>query len=83
MRYDVYEYVHVAGQKTALRAVVHVDSCRACNDGQGHPRNAGVRHGLWKWHGPFETVEAACEAARQISGKELPCGHCRPFVVTT
>ncbi len=83
MGYYVYEFVHVTGQKTALRAVVHVDSCQACNYGRGHPRNAGVRHGLYKWHGPFKTLKAAREAARQISGKDLPCGHCCPFVVTT
>ena len=83
MRYYVYEYVRVSGRRTDLMAVVHIDSYRACNYGQGNPRNAGVRHGLYKWHGPFETVETAHEAARQISGKDFPCAHCRPFVVTT
>ena len=83
MGYYVYEYVRVSGQRTDLMAIVHFDSCRACNYGQGNPRNAGVRHGLYKWHGPFGTLAAARKAARQISGRDLPCGRCRPFVVTT
>ncbi|MBF8283696.1 MAG: hypothetical protein HW378_2611, partial [Anaerolineales bacterium] len=40
MRYYVYEYVRVSGRRTDLMAVVHIDSYRACNYGQGNPRNA-------------------------------------------
>jgi hypothetical protein len=79
----VYEYVRASGQRTDLMTVVHFDNGRVCNYGRGNPRNAGARHGLYRWQGPFETLEAAREAARRISGRDLPCRHCRPFVVTT
>lgn len=79
MAYWVYEYVRVEGQRAIVCTVVHQAACRACNQGQGHPHNAGTKHGLFKWHGPFKTVSAAKKLANRLTGKPLACGRCAPF----
>jgi hypothetical protein len=78
MSYYVYEYLLLENNRGVVRAVVHKADCRWCNDGQGHPQNAGKRAGLRRWHGPYKTIAQARNAARQIGGKALACGHCLP-----
>jgi hypothetical protein len=77
--YYVYEYVHVEGRRSSLRAVVHQGSCAACRDGLGSPTNAGRRHGLWRWHGPFPSPDGAFAAARDIAGAASVCKRCAPL----
>ena len=77
--YYVYEYVHVEGRRSLLRAVVHLGSCAACRDGQGSPANAGRRHGLWRWHGPFPDPDEAFAAAGHIAGAASVCKRCMPL----
>ncbi len=79
MSYWVYEYVLVEGKRAIVSAVVHQAECRACNHGQGHPHNAGVKRRLFKWHGPFKTVSVARKLADRLAGKALSCKRCAPF----
>ena len=79
MPFFVYEYVLVERGTGAVRAVVHHADCAWCNNGQGHRINAGRRHGLWKWHGPFDALDEARAAAERIGGKALSCRRCDPL----
>lgn len=79
MAYWVYEYILVEGQHAIVRAVVHQAECRACNHGKGYPYTAGVKRGLFKWHGPFKTLSAAKKFANGLTAKPLACRRCAPF----
>jgi len=79
MTYYVYEYLRVEGRRTALQAVVHLAECRACNHGRGYACTAGVKRGLYRWHGPFRSLATARRAAEKISGQALSCKRCCPF----
>ncbi|HUS16400.1 MAG TPA: hypothetical protein VM536_15490 [Chloroflexia bacterium] len=77
--YYVYEYVHVEGRRTILRAVIHLGTCAACRDGNGTPQNAGRRHRLWRWHGPFAGPDGALAVAQGIAGAAGICKRCAPL----
>jgi hypothetical protein len=74
----VYEYVHHEGRRGEVRTVLHHGDCRWCQNGQGRPTNAGLKRGLGRWHGPFDSVADALDAAGQIADP-LACHRCRPF----
>jgi len=74
----VYEYVHQEGRRAEVRTVLHVHDCRWCQAGQGRPTNAGMKRGLGRWHGPFDNVGDALDAAGMIA-EPLACRHCRPY----
>ena len=47
------------------KTVIHQGTCGNCNDGRGCQDNPlGNKNG--KWHGPFESLEEAEEAAMKI-----------------
>ena len=51
------------------KAVLHVGSCGHCNEGKGcHDTPHGESHG--KWHGPFDSLEAA-KAAAEGTGRPV------------
>jgi len=77
--YFVYEYVRREGRRAVPQAVVHQADCRWCQNGTGHPQNAGMKDGLARWHGPFAAVAEAREAAAGLTGAALACLRCRPF----
>ena len=79
MTYYVYEYVMVEGKRALVRALVHQAECRACNHGEGYSYNAGAKRGLFKWHGPYATVDEARAFAEELTGKALSCRRCAPF----
>lgn len=58
MSYYVYENWQAGPHKT----VTHVGSCGFCNWGKGRAGGYDPRHA--KWHGPFDTLQAA----RTLSG---------------
>ncbi len=65
MSYYVYENWRAEGRK----AVLHVNSCGFCKDGQGLA--GGTRSDNGKWHGPFDNVEQA----REIVPGIMPVVH--------
>ena len=53
---------------------IHEASCRDCNDGRGRK---GTRLPDNRWHGPFESQQAAIEKARSLNRKDTAgCGNC-------
>lgn len=57
---------------------VHAGACRFCNDGRGvYPDRLPVS----RWHGPFETKQAAIGMAASTGRKDAAgCGICLPDV---
>jgi hypothetical protein len=56
------------------KAVIHRDSCKCCNNGNGcHPNPLGNKNG--KWHGPFTTLSVATTAARK-TGRPVKQHRC-------
>ena len=56
------------------KAVIHVGTCRHCNDGAGHGTNVrGNRNG--RWSGPFATLEQA-QAAAVRTGRPVRTDRC-------
>lgn len=74
----VYEHGHQGGRKAEVRTVVHHGDCRWCQQGQGRTPNAVPKRGLGRWHGPFDTVAEALDAAGLI-GEPTACRHCQPY----
>jgi F-type H+-transporting ATPase subunit beta len=60
MDYWTYENWRARGHK----AVVHLGTCRFCNQGQG--LSGGTRQDNGKWHGPFDSLEKAKAAVPGI-----------------
>ncbi len=76
MSYWVYEN-WVAESK----AVIHLGSCRFCNEGTGTGRNVrGDQNG--KWHGAFGSVDEADVAARR-TGRPVRSCRCVPSPLRT
>lgn len=70
---DYYVYENWTAEH---KAKIHLGECRWCNHGRGiHPR-ASERNG--QWHGPFNSLDDAREAAIQTGRPASPCGHCAP-----
>ncbi len=74
----VYEYVHQEGRKAEVRTVLHLGDCRWCLNGKGREQNAGMKRGLGRWHGPFDTVADALDAAGMIADPRA-CHRCHPY----
>jgi Domain of unknown function (DUF4145) len=56
------------------KAVIHDAACGYCNDGAGcHPNPLGTQNG--KWHGPFDSLQTAQEAAR-ATGRQVREHRC-------
>jgi F-type H+/Na+-transporting ATPase subunit beta len=72
MTYWVYEN----WQARPHKAIVHVSSCRFCNDGEGLAGGTALERG--RWHGPFATHDQARRTAATLEGVTLrrDCGHC-------
>ena len=60
---------------TRDRARLHRGSCGYCNEGQGtQPIDSGSNG---KWHGPFENIETARRALRNVKKSDSKeCGCC-------
>lgn len=73
MTYHFYENWTVRPEK----AKIHFSNCSFCNcgEGVGKPKEDGL-HGTW--HGPFATLQEACDAARRTGKPVTTCGHCKP-----
>ena len=70
MRYWVYE------DDPTNKAMVHEDSCRFCNYGNGV---RGRRLSDNRWHGPFGSVEEAFAKARATNRSGVRgCSRCAP-----
>ena len=65
------------------RARVHRGDCKFCNHGEGKGR--GIRNpNNGRWHGPFDTVEAACDKMCCLDKKDSGgCGFCKPCQART
>lgn len=73
MKFFVYENWRAGPHK----AKIHKGDCKFCNHGKGIHAMAGDENGTW--HGPFDTVQEAINAAHQTGGHVSPCGICVPY----
>jgi len=62
MSYFIYENWQAGPHK----AVIHAANCGFCNDGKGRAGGYDPRHA--KWHGPYETLNAARNVSAGLSG---------------
>lgn len=72
MEFWTYENWRARGH----RATVHLGSCGSCNHGSGIQGGGETPNG--KWHGPFESFDAALAAISQGSVDIRKCGKCGP-----
>lgn len=70
MTYHVYENWQAHGHS----ARIHVSACAYCQHGQGFHPGASDAHG--KWHGPFDTLRHAQQAADRMNARVNCCKHC-------
>jgi hypothetical protein len=61
MRYYVYE------NYPTNTATTHEGSCRNCNEGKGKRGATDTVNG--RWHGPFETIDAALKKMNETGRK--------------
>lgn len=57
------------------KTIVHEGACAFCKEGRGIHKEDSGRNG--KWHGPFDTKEAAYSYARQLGRARTDfCSFC-------
>ena len=72
-------YVYESG--TANRARVHKADCGICRHGEGSRRRRKSKSpdGSVRWHGPYDTSEAAFSAMKGLGKKDIgACSACNP-----
>jgi len=69
---------HVYENWTVQKARVHLSHCSHCRHGRGRrkARPDSGRNG--QWHGPFGSLEAASQCARETGRPVSFCKHCLP-----
>ena len=68
--YWVYE------NRPTNRSTMHLSICSYCNEGRGVRPSSSQRNG--KWHGPFQSFEAANQTAAGLARPLRRCSHCAP-----
>lgn len=72
MKYYIYENWQAEGHK----ARIHNAECSFCNNGKGFHPDASDENG--RWHGAFDSLEAALEAATNTGANVSKCKKCKP-----
>ncbi len=58
------------------QATIHYGACGNCQQGKGKHGTTNMEHG--RWHGPYDSMDAANTAPLHTGQMVRRCRHCQP-----